>query len=148
METYTFFGDEMDVRKTSMAKNSIYVTYYTFWSKIVLMEAIPYGVIFFLNIIIVSKIFESIQFRKKFRTNKPRDDVGNYPNNTTQTPPLGAERRRQSSPALKHLRVGDHRNSIDFLSSSNLRGHDGSGFQINKLGNRRRSSSPSKVHII
>ena len=144
METYTFYGDEMDVRKTSMGNNRIYVTYYTFWSKIVLMEAIPYGVILFLNIIIVSKIFESIQFRKKF---KQRDDAGNDLNKddniTTETPLLRPpNRRRQSSPILTQLTTGDH-NSICYLSSSNLRSNDGNRFQTPELNS---SSGVFKVN--
>ena len=122
METYTFYGDEMDVRKTSMGKDPNYVTYYTFWSKILFMEAIPYVVIFVLNIIIVSKIFESISFRKNFLSTKQREDLNTcqykVDQSNTKTDNTACD-RGQSSPAISQVsRYG--RNSISYSSSSNL----------------------------
>ena len=122
METYTFYGDVMDVRKTSMGKDPNYVTYYTFWSKILFMEAIPYVVIFFLNIIIVSKIFESIRFRKKFLSTKQRDDLNTcqykVDQSNTKADNTGCD-RGQSSPGVRQVSRYD-RNSICYSSSSNL----------------------------
>ena len=66
METYPFFDMGFDVRKTEMGSHPVYQHYYQFWSKIIFMEVIPYIIIFTLNLIIVSKIFESINFRRKF----------------------------------------------------------------------------------
>ena len=66
METYDFYGMGFDVRKTELGRHPVYQHYYQFWSKVIFMEVIPYIIIFTLNLIIVSKIFESINFRRKF----------------------------------------------------------------------------------
>ena len=52
--------------KTSLRENPYYATYYVFWSKVILMELIPYLVITSLNSCIIYKIFKSYQFRRQF----------------------------------------------------------------------------------
>ena len=128
----------MAVRKTSMGQNSIYITY-SFWSKLILMEAVPYCVILILNAIIVCKICESVRFRKRFANNRQRQEPNEYTNNRDAAPALPAttERgdRRQSSPILKNNTI-DQAN-VCFLSSTNLTNNS----RLNSS-----SSTPSQVH--
>ena len=51
---------------SALRSNSQYVFYYIFWSKFVLVEVIPYFVILVLNSLIISKIWKSNQFRRRF----------------------------------------------------------------------------------
>ena len=145
LETYPFLDGEMAVRKTSMGENKVYVIY-AFWSKIILMEAIPYGVIFSLNVIIVTRIFESIRFRKRVCSNKQHKNPGNALNKTENTASqkslLVSEKRRRSSPILNQITMANH-NSKCFLSSSNLAGDTESRVQANDLS--ATSSGPIKV---
>ena len=128
----------MAVRKTSMGQNSIYITY-SFWSKLILMEAVPYCVILILNAIIVCKICESVRFRKSFANSRQRHEPNEYTNNRDSAPalPASTERgeRRQSSPILKNNTI-DHAN-VCFLSSTNLTNNS----RLNSS-----SSTPSQVH--
>ena len=137
MEAYTFYG-EIAVRKTSMGQNSIYITY-SFWSKLILMEAVPYCVILILNAIIVCKICESVRFRKRFANNRQRQEPNEYTNNRDGAPALPAitehGERRQSSPILKNNTI-DQAN-VCFLSSTNLTNNS----RLNSS-----SSTPSQVH--
>ena len=67
METYIFpYNNETDVRQTAMRKNHHYEQLYTFWSKLFIMEIIPYVTIIVLNAFIVIKIYESLKFRGRF----------------------------------------------------------------------------------
>ena len=50
---------------SDLRANTIYATYYVFWSKFILVEVIPYCTIVILNSLIVAKIWKSIRFRKK-----------------------------------------------------------------------------------
>ena len=60
METYVFtFTNETAIRETELRKNPLYESYYTFWSKMVVMEIIPYSTIIVLNAFIVWKIVKS-----------------------------------------------------------------------------------------
>ena len=128
----------MAVRKTSMGQNSIYITY-SFWSKLILMEAVPYCVILILNAIIVCKICESVRFRKRFANNRQRQEPNEYTNNRDGAPALPAitehGERRQSSPILKKNTI-DQAN-VCFLSSTNLTNNS----RLNSS-----SSTPSQVH--
>ena len=128
----------MAVRKTSMGQNSIYITY-SFWSKLILMEAVPYCVILILNAIIVCKICESVRFRKRFANSRQRHEPNEYTNNRDSAPalPASTERgeRRQSSPILKNNTI-DQAN-VCFLSSTNLTNNS----RLNSS-----SSTPSQVH--
>ena len=139
----------MDARKTSMGKDPNYVTYYTFWSKILFMEAIPYVVIFFLNIIIVSKIFESIRFRKKFQCTKPRDDLSTSQHNLDQydakTYNARCDTRRQSSPGMRQTTTFD-RSSICYSSSSNLVGNKNVILRVNQPSSRLSASADRKLN--
>ena len=99
MESYKFFDGTIAVRKSDLGNNNIYVTYYAFWSKIIFMEAVPYAVIFILNTIIVSKIYESIRFRKKFVN--ATDYSSKRENTIPKTSRVKDENRRQSSPMLR-----------------------------------------------
>ena len=128
----------MAVRKTSMGQNSIYITY-SFWSKLILMEAVPYCVILILNAIIVCKICESVRFRKRFANNRQRQEPNEYTNNRDGAPALPAitehGERRQSSPILKNNTI-DQAN-VCFLSSTNLTNNS----RLNSS-----SSTPSQVY--
>ena len=128
----------MAVRKTSMGQNSIYITY-SFWSKLILMEAVPYCVILILNAIIVCKICESVRFRKRFANSRQRQEPNEYTNNRDGAPALPAitehGERRQSSPILKNNTI-DQAN-VCFLSSTNLTNNS----RLNSS-----SSTPSQVH--
>jgi hypothetical protein len=46
--------------------NPTYVTYYIFWSKFLLVEVIPYFLIVILNSLIITKIWKSNKFRRRF----------------------------------------------------------------------------------
>ena len=68
-ETYDFnHGNisEKAIRKTSLRKNPYYSTIYVFWSKVILMEIIPYCLISILNGFIIAKIYSSSKFRQQF----------------------------------------------------------------------------------
>lgn len=54
------------VSGSALRSNPIYVTYYIFWSKFILIEVIPYLIILVLNSLIIGKIWKSTQFRKRF----------------------------------------------------------------------------------
>ena len=54
------------VSGTALRSDPTYVTYYIFWSKFVLVEAIPYFTILVLNSLIIGKIYKSSKFRKRF----------------------------------------------------------------------------------
>ena len=135
-----------------MGENRFYVTYYAFWSKIVLMEVVPYGVILILNIIIVSKIFESINFRSKFQSTNQRHEFNEYSNKRDSNTPkiiVPNNGRRQSSPLLKNRASTDsqgHQN-ICFLSSSNLTNVDGKVTETQSSESILLSSFPSQVHV-
>ena len=127
----------MAVRKTSMGQNDIYITF-SFWSKLILMEAVPYCVILILNAIIVCKICESVRFRKRFANNRQRQEPNEHTNNRDSTTafPAITERgeRRQSSPILKNNTIDQ--TNVCFLSSTNLT-------NTSKLNSS--SSTPSQV---
>ena len=53
------------LQTTKLRSNSMYATFYVFWSKFIFVEVIPYCMIVVLNSLIVIKIWKSIQFRKK-----------------------------------------------------------------------------------
>ena len=128
----------MAVRKTSMGQNNIYITY-SFWSKLILMEAVPYCVILILNAIIVCKICESVRFRKSFANSRQRHEPNEYTNNRDSAPAFPAStehgERRQSSPILKNNTIDQ--GHVCFLSSTNLTNNS-------KLNSS--SSTPSQVH--
>jgi hypothetical protein len=133
-----------------MGENRIYVTYYAFWSKIVLMEAFPYAVILILNSIIVSKIFESINFRSKFQITNQRNELNECSNkHDSNTPKVTFHNtgRRQSSPLLNtKLSTQGHQN-ICFLSSSNLTNVDSNVAETQTSGSILLSSFPTQVHV-
>ena len=115
----------MAVRKTDIGNNRYYVTYYSFWSKILLMEAVPYCVILILNTIIVSKIFESIRFRHQFSVRKLRKEFSLHlttkrNSNSPKHRNVENEGRRRSSPILRHQTSKDDGTKLRCLSSSNL----------------------------
>jgi hypothetical protein len=75
MEKFVFpYINETAIRKTSLRKNPIYDQVYTFWSKVIVMEFIPYVTIIVLNSFIVIKIYESLKFRGRF----DRTGTGNH----------------------------------------------------------------------
>ncbi len=51
---------------SALRRDPVYVTYYIFWSKFILVEAIPYVTIVVLNSLIIGKIYKSSPFRKRF----------------------------------------------------------------------------------
>ncbi|XP_059095091.1 uncharacterized protein LOC131889889 [Tigriopus californicus] len=67
METYVWpYTNETSVRQTDLRTHELYVSLYTFWSKIIFMEVIPYVTIIILNAFIVVKIVKSSRFRRNF----------------------------------------------------------------------------------
>ena len=54
-----------DVTMTKLRKDPAYIEYYMFWAKLILLELIPYIVIFTLNAVIISRILDSRRFRTK-----------------------------------------------------------------------------------
>ena len=60
------FNNKVYVKSSALRQNEIYVTYYIFWSKFILVEVIPYVTIVVLNSAIVRKIWKSSKFRRRF----------------------------------------------------------------------------------
>ena len=58
--------NEYEVFASDLRGNPIYVTYYIFWSKFLLVEVIPYFLIVILNSLIITKIWKSNKFRRRF----------------------------------------------------------------------------------
>ena len=58
--------NEYEVFASYLRGNPTYVTYYIFWSKFLLVEAIPYFLIVILNSLIITKIWKSNKFRRRF----------------------------------------------------------------------------------
>ena len=58
--------NQTHVHGTALRSNGIYVTYYIFWSKFILVEVIPYMTIMILNLRIIGKIWKSSRFRRRF----------------------------------------------------------------------------------
>ena len=60
LETYVFsFTNETAIRQTTLRLHPVYEHYYTFWSKMVVMEFVPYTTLIVLNAVIVWKIAKS-----------------------------------------------------------------------------------------
>ena len=76
---------ERALRKTDMRENPYYATYYVFWSKVILMELIPYLFISTLNGFIIAKVFSSYKFRQQFARNS--SSRRNSPTNVAQKEP-------------------------------------------------------------
>lgn len=69
METYTWpYNNSTDVKQTALRLHPLYEKYYVFWSKVVVMEAVPYLVILLLNVFIVREVCKSKRFRRSFET--------------------------------------------------------------------------------
>ena len=121
MESYKFIDGTTAVRKSDFGNNYVYVTYYAFWSKIIFMEAVPYAVIFILNTIIVSRIYDSIRFRKRFAN---ATDFSSK--RESSNPKVKDENRRQSTPLLRKREFAGFqgRQHPDLLSASNLSDDD------------------------
>lgn len=67
LETYVFsFTNETAIRQTTLRLHPVYEQYYTFWSKMVVMEFVPYTTLIVLNAVIVWKIAKSRNFRRNF----------------------------------------------------------------------------------
>ena len=54
------------VQESKLRQHPVYITYYIFWSKFLLIEIIPYLTIMILNRMIISKIYKSNKFRRRF----------------------------------------------------------------------------------
>ena len=54
-------------RTTPLRNNKHYVMYYVFWSKVILVEVVPYMLIIFLNLFMIRTIAVSDHFRKTLR---------------------------------------------------------------------------------
>jgi hypothetical protein len=65
------------VTTSSLRANKMYVTWYIFWSKFILIEVIPYFTIVILNSAIVRKIWKSNKFRRRFVVSR-KADFGSY----------------------------------------------------------------------
>ena len=57
-----------------MRRDPLYESLYTFWSKMIVMEVVPYATIIILNAFIIAKIVKSNRFRRNFRYAKGRDN--------------------------------------------------------------------------
>ena len=53
------FTNETAIRQTTLRLHPVYEQYYTFWSKMVVMEFVPYTTLIVLNAVIVWKIAKS-----------------------------------------------------------------------------------------
>ena len=60
LDTYVFpFTNETQIRETALRLHPDYEHYYTFWSKMIVMEMMPYATLIVLNAVIVWKIAKS-----------------------------------------------------------------------------------------
>ena len=59
--------EERRITQTTLRSNPVYITYYIFWSKFILVEIIPYFTIIVLNSMIMGKIYKSTRFQNRFR---------------------------------------------------------------------------------
>ena len=59
--------DEGRIVQSTLRSNPVYITYYIFWSKFILVEIIPYFTIIVLNSLIMGKIYKSTRFQNRFR---------------------------------------------------------------------------------
>ena len=70
----SFFQDNK-IQETELRQNPIYVKLYVVWSKIILIEIIPYFAILIMNIFIIVKITKSTRFRRKFQRQYPDQET-------------------------------------------------------------------------
>ena len=59
--------EEGRIIQSTLRSNPVYITYYIFWSKFILVEIIPYFTIIVLNSLIMGKIYKSTRFQNRFR---------------------------------------------------------------------------------
>ena len=57
------------IESTTLRQNPLYITLYVFWSKLILVELIPYISIVIMNVVIIVKLYRSNRYRKSFYRN-------------------------------------------------------------------------------
>ena len=60
---------------TSLRQNQLYISLYVFWSKLILVELIPYTLIIFMNAFMIFKVSKSGQFRQTFGRKSSRSNI-------------------------------------------------------------------------
>ena len=91
IESYQFTVSQRGLRKSSISENPYYATYYVFWSKVFLMELIPYALITILNGFIIAKIYSSYKFRKQFIVNRRPSSPGEQQRKYSSIPVIQEE---------------------------------------------------------
>ena len=56
---------------SSLRNNPTYISIYLTWMKIIIVEAIPYGIILTLNICILCKVYNAAKYRQSFKNKNP-----------------------------------------------------------------------------
>jgi hypothetical protein len=68
LESYVFsFTNQTHVQQYTLRTSPVYEQFYTFWSKLIVMELVQCLTLIVLNAVIVWKIRQSRTFRKSFR---------------------------------------------------------------------------------
>ena len=60
---------------TALRQNPIYISLYVFWSKLILIELIPYISIVVMNVVIIVKLYRSNHFRQSFYRNEDNNST-------------------------------------------------------------------------
>ena len=81
--------------KTVLRTNPYYATIYVFWSKLIIMEIIPYGVIMSLNGCIIFSIRQSNKFKDQKSIIKRRQTNGENETILLSRPSVRHEERRK-----------------------------------------------------
>ena len=61
------FSNETMIIPSSLRNNPAYISIYLTWMKIIIVEAIPYGIILTLNICILCKVYDAAKYRQSFK---------------------------------------------------------------------------------
>ena len=69
------YTNDTAIRSTALRSHPLYENLYTFWSKIFVMEVVPYVTIIVLNAFIVAKIVKSSRFRRNFHQSVAAQEV-------------------------------------------------------------------------
>ena len=63
------------IESTTLRQNPLYITLYVFWSKLILVELIPYISIVIMNVVIIAKLYRSNLYRRSFYRNDSQENT-------------------------------------------------------------------------
>ena len=111
------------ITNTELRKNTIYVSLYVVWSKIIFIEIIPYFAIVIMNIFIITKITKSTRFRKKFQRQYPDQETTAATNTETNMTFIGRRTGRTPSQGDSTLKQGETNVQIPAKGKHDHRNH-------------------------